>query len=397
MFSFDTAPSRRGTNCLKWDTVPEDVIPMWVADMDFETAPCIMKAVQERAKHGAYGYTAVPLSFYESICNWFSKRHGWTPDPSWIIPTTGVVPAFSACLEAFTKPGDKVLMLTPIYNCFYSSIRNYGCKALEVPLATVIKDGRPYYEIDFEDFEKAAGEENVKVMVICSPHNPAGRVWTREELHRVGEVCLRHGIVPVVDEIHCEFTFPGVEFVPFASVSPEFEEKSVILGSCTKAFNIAGLQIANVICKNDEMRAKVDKAINVNEICDVNPFGVVAMQAAYTDEGAQWMNDLNVYFEKAYKRLDSLLSAEVPEVRLYKMDGTYLAWLDCTALCFGEDGKLRMTSQELVDDIEEHERVKLNSGSMYGDEGFIRVNLATTPDFLEEGFSRMIKGFKRLR
>lgn len=397
MLYFDKAPSRRGSSCMKWDLVPSDVIPMWIADMDFETAPCIKEAVLKRAHHGVFGYTAVPASYYESICRWYGTRHGWQIDPSWIIPTTGVVPALSACLSAFTSPGDKVLMLTPIYNCFYSSIRNWGCQALEVPLATVTKEGRPYYTIDFDALEKAADDDAVKIMLICSPHNPAGRVWTREELRRMGEICLSRGIIPVVDEIHCEFTFPGYKFVPFASIDPEFEKSSVILSSCTKAFNIAGLQIANVICRNEALRARVDKAININEICDVNPFGVVALEAAYSPEGARWLDDLNIYFKNAYLKLDSLIQDRVPQILLYRMEGTYLAWMDVRTLCRREDGSLKMSSAELVDNIEEHERVRVNSGHIYGSEGFVRVNLATVPDILDEGLERLVRGFERLR
>ena len=384
MDNFEKLVDRRGTNCVKWDLVPEGVLPMWVADMDFETAPCVQAAVLERARHGVFGYTAVPDSYYESVCGWFSKRHGWRPDPSWIIYCPGVVPAISACVSAFTEPGDKVIIMSPVYNCFFSSIRNWRCETLDVPLLTA--DG-PRYEIDFVALEAAAKDPRAKMMLICSPHNPAGRVWTRDELERVGRICLDNGVVPVCDEIHCEFVMPGFEFVPFASVCPDFEASSVILNSPSKAFNIAGLQISNIICANPELRASIDKAVNVNEICDVNPFGVLALQAAYTDEGWQWLQGLNARIAANYARLSEFMRAELPEFPLYKMDGTYLAWIDCKVL--------RTPSAELEKSLEAVEKVRLNCGSMYGQEGFMRINLACPPQLLEEGLSRIEKGLKR--
>lgn len=384
-YDFDKVLPRRGTNCVKWDLVPEDVLPMWVADMDFETAPFIRDAVVERARHGIYGYTAVPQAYYESLCNWYSECHGWRPDPSWIIYTTGVVPAISACLAAFTHPGDNVLIMSPVYNCFYSSIRNWGCNALDVPLLTEDTPDGPRYAIDFDALEAAAPK--ARVMLLCSPHNPAGRVWKREELRRVGEICLRHGVIPVVDEIHCEFTMPGVEFVPFASVSPEFEEGCVTLYAASKAFNIAGLQMANFIVKDPQMRAAIDKAVNVNEICDVNPFGVIASQAAWTPEGREWLGQLNEYIRSNYRKLRNAL-AEFPSLRLYVLEGTYLAWLDVRAM--------GISSRELEATLSEVEKVRLNAGDMYGAPGFIRINLACPKELLEEGLRRMTAGLRRL-
>ncbi|MBR1868538.1 MAG: pyridoxal phosphate-dependent aminotransferase [Bacteroidales bacterium] len=396
MDPFGKAPVRRGTDCVKWDTLPEGVIPMWVADMDFETAPCVRKAVMERAAHGVYGYTAVPERFYRSVCGWFSSRHGWTPEPEWIIPTTGVVPAVSACIEAFTQPGDKVIIMTPVYNCFFSSIRNYGCETLDVPLKTAVRDGRPRYEVDFGALEKAAADPGAKVMLICSPHNPAGRVWTAEELRRMGEICLRNGVVPVVDEIHCEFVMPGGKFVPFGSLSQEFERKSVILNSPGKAFNMAGLQIACVFCADPGMRAKVDKAINVNEICDVNPFGVAALQAAYTGEGARWLDGLNGRIAANYAILEETAAASLPELPLYVLEGTYLAWMDIRKICLNPDGSLRISSKEVEQSLVDVEKVRLNNGEIYGCEGFLRINLACPETQLREGLERAVRGLRRL-
>ncbi len=393
---FEKITPRRGTNCVKWDLVPDGVIPMWVADMDFETAPCVQKAVHERAAHDVFGYTAVPGSYYDSVCKWFGKHHLWRPDPSWIIYCPGIVPAISACVSAFTRPGDKVIIMSPVYNCFFSSVRNYGCEVLDVPLLSVEEDGILTYRIDFDALERAAADPAAKLMLICSPHNPAGRVWSREELLRVGRICLDNGVVPVSDEIHCEFTAPGVEFVPFASLSPEFEQACVTLNSPSKAFNIAGLQISNIICANPELRSRINKAVNVNEICDVNPFGVVALQAAYTDEGYAWLQGLNQQITANYRRLSELLGAELPGFRLYRLEGTYLAWLDCKCLCYDASGHLRISSEEIEKSLTENEKVRINNGVMYGQEGFIRINLACPPALLEEGLDRMIKGLKRL-
>ena len=387
-YGFDKIVPRRGTNCVKWDAVDEGVLPMWVADMDFETAPCVQEAVHERASHPIFGYTAVPASYYESVCNWFGRRHGWRPDPSWIIYCPGIVPAISACVSAFTHPGDKVIIMSPVYNCFFSSIRNYGCTALDVPLQTGEKDGQPHYEIDFDALERAAADPMARMMLICSPHNPAGRVWSREELERVGDICLRHGIVPVSDEIHCEFTMPGVEFVPFASVRPEFERACVTLNSPSKAFNIAGLQISNIICADPDIRARVDKAVNVNEICDVNPFGVVALQAAYTDEGYEWLMELNKYLASNYRTLRQRVRDDLPGFRLYALEGTYLAWLDCRVL--------GIPSEQVERSLVEVEKVRINNGLMYGQDGYIRINMACPAALFEEGLDRIVRGLWRL-
>ncbi len=386
--SFDEVVERRGTDCVKWDTIPEGVIPMWVADMDFATAPCVRAAVQERAAHPIYGYTAVPDSYYKSVCDWFALRHGWRPDPSWIIYCPGVVPAMSACISAFTEPGDNVLIMSPVYNCFFSSIRNWRCNILDVPLKTVPALGSPRYEIDFEALERAAADPRTKLMLICSPHNPAGRVWTREELARLGRICIDNGVIPVCDEIHCEFTMPGVEFVPFASVSPEIEAACITLNSPGKAFNIAGLQISNIIIADPKLRAAVDKAVNVNEVCDVNPFGVTALQAAYTQEGFEWLQGLNAQVAANYMRLKELAASQLPEFPLYVLEGTYLAWMDCRVL--------GIPSVDIEKSLVEVEKVRISNGSMYGTEGFIRINLACPPALLEEGLARIVKGLRRM-
>ena len=290
-FDFDTLIPRRGTNSYKWDT-PEDesVLPMWVADMDFQTAPAIIEALRKRVAHGIFGYTKVPDAYYRALQSWFERRHGWKIEPEWVIYTSGVVPAISAILKAMTQPGDKVIVQTPAYNCFFSSIRNNGCELA----ANQLRYEGNAYSIDFEELEAKASDPKAKVMILCNPHNPAGRVWTRDELLRIGQICLKNNVFVIADEIHCELTYPGHDYTPFASLSQEFLMHSATYNSPTKAFNIAGLQISNIVTADAGIREKIDKAININEVCDVNPFGVEALVAAY-DQGEDWLDSLRIY------------------------------------------------------------------------------------------------------
>ena len=381
-YDFDKIIDRRGTNCVKWDELSQpDIIPMWVADMDFETAPCVIEALRQRMEHGCFGYTLVPESYYKATIQWFQQRHGWTIDRSSFIYTSGVVPAISAIIKAMTHKGDKVLVQTPVYNCFFSSIRNNGCILTENPLKMV----NNRYEIDWEDFEKKCADPAVKVFLLCNPHNPAGRVWTREELTRMGEICLQHGVFVISDEIHCEFTMPGHTYTPFASISEDFVQHSAVCISPSKAFNIAGLQIANIIVKDDGIRQKVDKAININEVCDVNPFGVIALQAAYSEEGAAWLTALNSYIHENYRLAKSLLEEGLPHCPVTTLEGTYLLWVN-----IHKTGK---TSEQVADHLMQHAKVYVTPGTMYGEiagEGYIRINLATQRSRMEEGIRRII-------
>ena len=383
-YDFDKIIDRRGSNCVKWDEFSDpDIIPMWVADMDFETAPCVLEALKKRMQHGCFGYTLVPESYYEATIQWFGRRHGWRINRKSFIYTSGVVPAISAIIKAVTSEEDKVLVQTPVYNCFFSSIRNNGCILAENPLKMVSQR----YEVDWEDFEQKCADPNVKVFLLCNPHNPAGRVWTREKLTRMGEICLRHGVFVISDEIHCEFTMPGHTYTPFASISEEFAQNSAVCISPSKAFNIAGLQIANIIVKDDTIRAKVDKAININEVCDVNPFGVIALQAAYSAEGEVWFDQLNAYIAGNYQLARQMLSEALPHCPVTTLEGTYLMWMDIRAT-----GK---TSQQVADHLLKHAKVYVNPGTMYGQtagEGYIRINLATQRSRVEEGIKRIISG-----
>lgn len=379
-FDFDTVINRRGTNSYKWDIVKEeDVIPLWVADMDFKAAPAILEALKKRVEHGVFGYTLVPDSYYEAIINWFARRHNWQIDRSWIIYTTGVVPAVSCAIKALTLPGEKVLIQTPDYNCFFSSIKNNGCEVAENEL---VRRGDSY-EVDFEDFERQCADEKTTVFLLCNPHNPAGRVWTKEELERMNDICLAHGVRVISDEIHCELVMPGHRFTPFAAISDACRDNSVVLNSPTKAFNIAGLQIANIICADPAMRRRIDRAVNINEVCDVNPFGVVALQAAY-NESEEWLDSLNHYIWGNYLALKEFIAKELPRLEVTRLEGTYLAWVDIKAT--------GLTSDEAYGKLMKEGRVYVNSGTMYGrraGEGYLRINLACPRATLLEGLKRM--------
>ena len=247
--------------------------------MDFRTAPAVIEALQRRVAHGIFGYTKVPQAYYDAVVRWFGNRHRWQVDPPWIVYTSGVVPALSAIIKALTVPGDRVIVQTPAYNCFYSSIRNDGCEMSANRL--VYRDNR--YTVDFDDLEAKAADPKAKLLLLCNPHNPVGRVWTPEELRRIGDICLRHGVFVVADEIHCELTYEGHDYTPFASLSERFLMNSATCVSPSKAFNLAGLQIADIVAADEQVRRRIDRAVNINEVCDVNPFGVAATIAAYDE------------------------------------------------------------------------------------------------------------------
>ena len=381
-YNFDEIIPRRNTNSVKWDeAAQDDIIPLWVADMDFRVLPQITEALRQRVDHGVFGYTHVPDSYYESVIRWFEDRHGLQGvKPSDIIYTSGVVPAISAIVRGLTLPGDKVLVQTPVYNCFFSSIRNQGCLVEENHL--VYKNNT--YVVDWDDFERKCADSRVRIFLLCNPHNPAGRVWKKEELLRMGEICQKHDVFVISDEIHCELVMPGNEYTPFASLSDDFLKNSATCVAPTKAFNIAGLQIANIIVKDRNKRERIDRAINIHEVCDVNPFGVIATEAAYTEEGAEWLRQLNTYLFANYQFLCDFFSKHFPSLEVVKLEGTYLVWVDCSSL-----GK---SSTEIVNNLYRH-GVWMNDGVMYGENqrAFIRINIACPRKILEEGLLRMEK------
>jgi cystathionine beta-lyase len=385
MYNFDEIVERRGTNCVKWDESPDDeVIPLWVADMDFKAAPAIQKAILERAEHGVFAYTLVDEDYYTAVINWFRRRHNWTIHREEILYTTGVVPAMSVAVKALTMPSEKVLILSPDYNCFFSSIRNNGCEVQESPLSR----REDSFVIDWVDFEAKCADEKTTVFLLCNPHNPSGRVWTREELERMNDICLKYGVKVVSDEIHCELVMPGYQFQPFAAVSEACRQNSVILNSPSKSFNIAGLQTANIICSRSDWRRRLDRAININEVCDLNPFGPVALKAAY-NESEDWIDELNQYIWGNYQVLRDFIEKNLPQWRVCRLEGTYLPWVDMSAM--------GVTSQALCDRLLREAKVWINPGTMYGPttgEGYIRFNIATQRSRLLEALERIAKVIK---
>lgn len=386
-YDFDKIIPRRGTNSVKWDMAKEeDVIPMWVADMDFEVAPAIKDAVKKRADHGIFGYTKVPDAYFQSIADWFERRHNWKIDTSSILYTTGVVPALTCCIKALTRPNDKVLIQTPVYNMFYPCITNNGREMAESPL---IYENNTY-RIDWEDFEEKLSDSKVKIFILCNPHNPGGRVWTIEELSRIGRLCLKHGVIVVADEIHCELAMPEFTYTPMATVLPGAADNVVTCNSPSKAFNIAGLQIANVVCPSKAVRNKIDEALKRNNVSGVNPFGVLALQAAYNESG-EWLDELNRYLDNNFKVLKDFLNTNFPQVGVTMLEGTYLVWLDMR--------QFHISSDELTKKLLHEGKVFVNSGTLYGKhtgEGFLRVNIACAHQTMLEGLNRMARVLRTL-
>lgn len=375
------APDRRGSGSYKWDSIPEpDMIPLWVADMDFKTAPCVIEALARRVDHGVFGYTLVDDSYYEALTGWFASRHGYDIDSRMVIYTSGVVPAISAIIKALARPGEGVIVQTPVYNCFFSSIRNNGCRIVESPLLREdLSPSEFTYRIDFDDLERKAADPANTLLLLCNPHNPAGRIWSREELAKAAGICRRHGVRVVSDEIHCELTMPGLAYVPYATVDPS----GVICLSPSKAFNTAGLQIANIVCPDDSVRRAVDRAININEVCYVNPFGVAALKAAYTPEGAAWLDALRGYIAGNYELTREVITRELPGCPMAALEATYLPWIDVSAL--------GIPSEELEEKLKTKAKVWVNCGEMYGRGGFIRLNIACPRQRLREGLERICR------
>lgn len=413
-YNFDEIVTRRGSNCIKWDEAEDpNIIPLWVADMDFHVYPGITEALRKRVEHGVFGYSLVPQTYYDAVIRWFRDRHGacgWQREH--FITTIGVVPAISAIIHALTLPGDKVLVNTPVYNCFFSSIRNQGCIAEEVPLLlnetsplTPLNAHRstlnlhhaplnahrstlnpsPAFTIDWDSFEQACADPKTRIFLLCNPHNPAGRVWTRDELQRMGEICFRHNVFVISDEIHCEFVAPGYQYTPFSSLGEEFLQNSATCVAASKAFNIAGLQNADIIVADPDKRYRIDRAINIFETCDVNPFGIVATEAAFTDGGAEWLDQLNDYVLGNYRYLRDLFAEKLPQLWVAPHEGTYLAWVDCTAA--------GLSSPAIADHLYHKDKVWIADGEAYGEHqrSFIRINLACPRAILAEGLRRIVE------
>lgn len=392
---FDQIINRKNTNSVKWDEVRDpEMLPLWVADMDFATAPCIQEAIVKRAAHGCYGYTLVPDSYYQAIHDWFLSRHQWNIDKDSILYTIGVIPAIAAALKAICQTGDNVVLLTPVYNCFFNLVRNAGCREICVPLIESVKDSVLHFQIDWKRLEEALRHEKTTTLLISNPHNPVGRIWNEEELNRLADLCLTHHVTLISDEIHNELTAPDRTYVPFGRVMAERREKGMVndcqwlaCGSPSKSFNIAGLQNAFIICNDQDLRRRIDRAINLNETCDVNPFGVIALEAAYR-EGGEWLDNLRSYIFDNYRYACEQLSV-VPGLKIADLQATYLMWVDCRTIC----DSLGIDSEELSHRLRIDAHVWFSAGSMYGSdgEGFLRINLACPRATLTEALKRFVQ------
>ena len=379
IYDFDTVIPRLNTSSYKWDYNPE-VIPLWVADMDFKAAPCILDAIQKKIDHGIFGYTKTPDSYYNSVIDWWGRRHSWAIEKDWILPVGGLVPGTSISLTALTEPGDKIIMNTPAYNAFFNCIKDCGRELCESPL--IYRNGK--YSFDYQGFEECC--KNAKVFLLCNPQNPAGRLWTREELERIGDICLKYGVTVISDEIHCDIVPPGSSYTPFAGIKEEFQKICVSLISPTKCFNIAGLQVANIVAADKQIRDKVSKVMDWWVYMDMNQIGEAALQGAFTPEGENWLDQMNAYVHQNYLYRKERFAKEFPQVHVCDLEATYLVWADFSALMPG--------TKELQDFLIKEYKVWINSGEIYGDARFMRINIACPRATLEEGLDRAFAGLR---
>lgn len=375
-YDFDKVINRRGTGSMKWD-VPERELPMWVADMDFKTAPEIMEAMRRKADLGIYGYSVVPEDWYEAYIRWWEHRHGFTMEKEWLIFCTGVVPAISSMVRKLTTAGENILVLTPVYNIFFNSIMNNGRNVLESRLRY---DGSGY-EINFEDLEKKLSDPQTSMMLLCNPHNPVGKIWDRETLRNIGELCVKHHVIVISDEIHCDLTEPGYDYVPFASVSRECRENSITCMAPTKAFNLAGFQTAAVAVPDPYLRHKVSRGLNTDEAAEPNVFAADAAVSAFT-HGEAWLEELRSYLWENRTYAEEYIGREIPSIMPVPAHATYLLWMECKDVIG--------SSVEFSRFLRTHSGLYVSDGNEYRNgEGFLRMNLACPRTVLEDGLLRL--------
>ncbi len=381
MYDFNHFPDRKVTESVKWGIYDADVLPMWVADMDFVSPQPVIDALLERVRHGVFGYPMVKNEMKQVVVERMASRYGWQVTPEELIFVPGVVPAFNLTCQALAGAGDSILMLTPVYPPFLSAPTNAGAERIEVPLVQG-ESGR--YEINFDAFE-AAIRPNTKVFMLCNPHNPVGRVFEREELEKLGEICLRHGVAICSDEIHSDLVFSGHKHTPIASLSPELAENTVTLIAPSKTFNIAGLECSVILCKNESMRKKLEKA-RKGLMGGVNVLGLTAGISAY-QHGDPWLEELLAVLETNRDLLVSFIRERMPEIKVSPVEATYLAWLDCRALDLPADAFHFFLSEA---------RVALNDGKEFGapGEGFLRFNFGCPTTMVQEALERMEKALR---
>ena len=380
---FDTVPNRRGTNCFKYDFaremgMPEDVVPLWVADMDFPTAPAVLERLHALAEHGIFGYTSVKDAYFSAVYNWYAQRFSWETQRSWLVTTPGVVFAIAIAIRAFTQKGDAILIQQPVYYPFANKVTENDRQLVVNPL--VLKNGR--YEMDFADMERKIVDYHVKMLLLCSPHNPVGRVWTKEELLRVGEICQKHGVLVVSDEIHADFTYAGHTHRVFASVKSEFADFTITCTAPSKTFNLAGLQNSNIFIPNRQLRHAYKKELSACGCGGTNCMGMAACQAAY-EAGADWLEQLKQYLAGNLAYIRQFLREKLPEIALIEPEGTYLVWLDLR--------KLGLTEQQQRQLIVQDAKLWLDTGTLFGQggEGFERINIACPRTTIEQAMQRL--------
>lgn len=379
-YDFDKIVDRSNTNSMKWN-VAEGELPMWVADMDFETAPAIMEAISKRAQHGCFGYTEVPDVWYQAYIDWWKVRHDFTMEKDWLMFCTGVVPAISSIVRKLTTPAEKVLVQTPVYNIFFNSILNNGRQVLESPL---VFDGNAYY-IDFEDLERKLADPQTTLMILCNPHNPIGKIWDKATLERIGMLCAKHHVIVLSDEIHCDLTDPGRGYIPFASVSDVCRDNSITCIAPTKTFNLAGLQTAAISVPNPVLRHKVWRGINTDEVAEPNAFAVDAVIAAFT-KGSDWLDALRAYIYENKQYAVQYVKKQIPEVEILPSEATYLLWIYCK--------DLPENSREIARRIRKKTGLFLSAGSGFSGDGdrFLRLNIACPRALLKDGMERLKRG-----
>ena len=385
MFDFNKPIDRYNTNSVKFDLVqqngyPEDVLPMWVADMDFQAPQCVLDALQAAVSHGIFGYSILGEDYYDAVLGWFARRFHWQLQKDWLITTPGVVFALSAAVRAATQPGDAVLVQPPVYYPFYKVIEQNGRRIVENPL--LYADGK--YTVDFADFERKITQNDVKLFILCSPHNPICRVWTPDELQRIGAICQKHGVKVVSDEIHCDFAFPEHPHTPFIKACPELAEQTIICTAPSKTFNLAGLQVSNIFIPGEDLRQKFQTEMDVCSYHGPNRLGAIACTAAYT-EGEQWLDACKAYMRENLSYVREFLNEHLPQIKLVEPEGTYFAWLDCSGLNL---------SKEQLDQLIIHKaKLWLDTGAIFGDcaAQFQRVVLACPKATVEQAMERLKK------
>lgn len=379
-YDFDTKIDRRNSNSLKWDIL-ENELPMWVADMDFLAAPEIREAICARAEHGVFGYNILPDAWYEAYQQWWQKYHGFQIEKNWLIFCTGVIPAISSAVRKLTTPGEKVLIQTPVYNIFFNSIINNGRRVLESPL----RYDKGVYFIDFGQLEKDLADPQTAMMILCNPHNPVGKIWEKETLAKIGELCAKHHVIVFSDEIHCDLTAPGLEYTPFASVSETCGKISVTAIAPTKTFNLAGLQTAAVVVPDEVLRHKMWRALNTDEVAEPNSFAVDAAVAAFT-KGRPWLEALREYLRENKEFVRQYIEKELSQLSVVSLDATYLLWIDC--------GKITRSASAFARFLREKTGLYLSDGKIYGGNGdqFVRMNIACPRELVKDGTERLKRG-----